>query len=1534
MQEEQDTCRICSAPAEPDQPLFYPCKCSGTIRYIHQDCLTTWLAHSKKKTCDVCKHPYSFTKVYATDMPERLPPVLLIRQLSRQMVSAVLFSLRAVMVGIVWLAVLPLATIWTWRMYFMMGHSTAWWISNRPRISSESSLHTASSSNDSTVSAARLNTTSPSPVLSHPSIRTISADIVSGQIIASLIVLAFVAIFLLREWISQNARPGIFEDADVPPEAPEQQAPAPVPPQQPPALQEVVRPRAPVIPAEALRARGLRHTRLEERRAQRAAERPAPWQVNGPGEPPKYSPNKKIRHLDDVEAEGEGSSGRRDKGKRVERRSDGSIRLRPPHLRRRGSPGSPAAASSASGEAVDEDARIIEQWEEHLTEWADTLNKAESEGTEDPQKPLPLYRPVPTGRGGFAINISRRQGNTPALLNLDPEKTRFTFTVPKPPPPEPEPAVPDELPSLLGLEKEHRLNWLSSGLHLPPQSERNQGEASSQDNEEPVPPLSLSQPSPSMTPSDTESVPEDLPATVPVTPVAETPGSLRRPPLPGVWIPPLSGTSASASRSRVHTPLASPSLATYRAPEEFEAGPSDIADYFDGDTSITDRAEMEAEHRRYFAPVDEVNEEEKDEEETGSDDRERHRWSDNDMQDFEPEDVEADAWGRELERRVDLAAHAPAVPAVEQAGIAVEEGRPPDINDDLDANLEDDMDGAMEAIGLRGPLHGVLQNAALMIFILDATIGLGVFVPFTIGKSAALLCLDPRRIMQILHLPLRAIRIVTDPVVDSVIMLITRALLPSLAHTAWIASGVSIHALGSVIGHGMARSVARSLEVVYQYVLQAGNWIWDQVTVFLASIPDKSPSDTTDSVLDRVLRDDSVIMRLIEPSFAPIGQTVRLRFEDLRLTWLRLAIGDGPNEKVFAVLLGYAVVGILIAIYLNILTVGSVRNAGRAVRSAVRQQLLVVKVAAFIVVELVVFPLGCGVMLDLCVLWLFPQGNFRDRAAFLTFAPVTSTFYHWVIGTMFMYQFAILLAGCRGIMRPGSMWFIKDPQDQNFHPIRDILERPTLVQLRKLLLSAVMYGLVVAAGVGTVSGILRLFSHIVMPFRWKIREPLSAVPIDLLFLHFVLPYTLHYFRPKAVLQQFGVQLWRYLARQLRLTSYMFGERRPSEEFTPMHWSWRVLFSASDIEMDDAEATRDGSFWRVPNSDNIALVKDSPAIAEVDEGGNPVNDVQANLIATQNAEAEKAKRIIKDDYVIVYMPPQFKYRVTAFIFGVWMVGSSMLAMAVAAPIALGRGFFRLFIAHEVHDGYSFIAGFYLLWVCWLVAYALERMDRRRQRRSSGDERRAEWPLYVVKRILLWSAKAAYIAFFCGFVIPTLLALVIEFYIVQPVRLMMHPAPEIHIRIVDMWAIGLLYSKIGVRSMRMQPGTDIMRGIQHILHNGWTNPDPWKATKQVIAPLTAGLLSMLLLPAGAVWGVRRIFPLLIEDDFLFVHVYPTLFTAAGFIHAAVTCSTTFKSWSQSIRDKEFLVEMRLRNLEPVPEQEREKWVVQLVDEEEEE
>jgi hypothetical protein len=89
------------------------------------------------------------------------------------------------------------------------------------------------------------------------------------------------------------------------------------------------------------------------------------------------------------------------------------------------------------------------------------------------------------------------------------------------------------------------------------------------------------------------------------------------------------------------------------------------------------------------------------------------------------------------------------------------------------------------------------------------------------------------------------------------------------------------------------------------------------------------------------------LVDLIEPHFAIINGTLRDAFIRLQVTWERMALGQGLSEKAFAVALGYAVVGILLSLYLNILTVGNVKSAGRAVRSAVRQQLLVAKVLVF-----------------------------------------------------------------------------------------------------------------------------------------------------------------------------------------------------------------------------------------------------------------------------------------------------------------------------------------------------------------------------------------------------------------------------------------------------------------------------------------------------------------------------------------------------------------------------------------------------------
>lgn len=103
-------------------------------------------------------------------------------------------------------------------------------------------------------------------------------------------------------------------------------------------------------------------------------------------------------------------------------------------------------------------------------------------------------------------------------------------------------------------------------------------------------------------------------------------------------------------------------------------------------------------------------------------------------------------------------------------------------------------------------------------------------------------------------------------------------------------------------------------------------------------------SENASSYLYKLLEEDTTVMRIAEPYFAPLGHNVRQWSASGKETWIELAMGDDRQDRIFAVLLGYAVVGLLLAIYLNILTVGTMRSAGRAVRSAIRQQLLVVKV--------------------------------------------------------------------------------------------------------------------------------------------------------------------------------------------------------------------------------------------------------------------------------------------------------------------------------------------------------------------------------------------------------------------------------------------------------------------------------------------------------------------------------------------------------------------------------------------------------------
>ncbi|KAJ3480691.1 hypothetical protein NLJ89_g12266 [Agrocybe chaxingu] len=254
-------------------------------------------------------------------------------------------------------------------------------------------------------------------------------------------------------------------------------------------------------------------------------------------------------------------------------------------------------------------------------------------------------------------------------------------------------------------------------------------------------------------------------------------------------------------------------------------------------------------------------------------------------------------------------------------------------------------------------------------------------------------------------------------------------------------------------------------------------------------------------------------------------------------------------------------------------------------------------------------------------------------------------------------------------------------------------------------------------------------------------------------------------------------------------------------------------------------------------------------------------------------------------MVVYIPPHFRWRVITFIVLLWIVGAVMVGFAVAMPIELGRSFFRLFTPKDVHDGYSLIVGFYLVWLCYLIARAVDRMDKRRQRRGI-DGPRADLAVLVLKRGFLWMAKTLYMVFFLGIVIPILLAVVIDLYVVYPLRFEMDPDLVPTIRVVDSWALGLLYAKIGMHALRLQGPNRITRGLQHITALGWTHPHPVMATREVIAPLVGGFSGMILFPGVLFRALQHFFPNVVLDNrFMFMHVYPWVFILVGGARSAV-------------------------------------------------
>ncbi|KAK4693102.1 E3 ubiquitin-protein ligase MARCH6, partial [Lecanoromycetidae sp. Uapishka_2] len=669
----------------------------------------------------------------------------------------------------------------------------------------------------------------------------------------------------------------------------------------------------------------------------------------------------------------------------------------------------------------------------------------------------------------------------------------------------------------------------------------------------------------------------------------------------------------------------------------------------------------------------------------------------------------------------------------------------------------EDLEGILELVGMQGPIAGLIQNGMFCAVLVSLTIFFGIWIPYIAGKIFLVLLTHP--VSLILKVPLRWAASTADMVIDFFIFTVACAfywtdsvisflcvpvgwLIPPLGRISQntllseTAKGHAESALGRIakasvaLGSVLAKSDIPTFSIVAHESLR---WIETTVTCVLhvvgdlcmtvfTSVHDSASIVELASILvtslggyaetfATLMTENARSLKLSAPLFLEmsplhINLSVPQRTSPLDYD---LASWD-TKDRALAVVFGYLLFGLLGVVYLHLSSwVRGANKAGRvegAVADALYQAGGVMKVVLIISIEMIAFPLYCGLLLDVALLPLFGNVTIISRISFTVSSPYTSIFVHWFVGTCYMFHFALFVSMCRKILRNGVLFFIRDPDDPTFHPIRDVLERSVSTQLWKISFSALVYGgLVIVCLGGVVWGIAYSFDG-VLPIHWSSNEPVLEFPVDLLFYNFLMPLAVKFFKPSEGLNKIYTWWFRNCARSLRLTNFFFSEEKNDEEGRHVRHKWIDVFNMkprhnetmvgpeawqqngeipSEVEEGDVYFLTDGKYVRAPASDQVRIPKGAHTFVEVDKDNKRVDgepDPEQGLHGHKN-----------DMFTKVYIPPFFRVRIGIFVFLIWLFAATTGVSVTIVPLVLGRLIFARLAPSEIrmNDIYAFSIG---------------------------------------------------------------------------------------------------------------------------------------------------------------------------------------------------------------------------------------------------
>lgn len=250
-------------------------------------------------------------------------------------------------------------------------------------------------------------------------------------------------------------------------------------------------------------------------------------------------------------------------------------------------------------------------------------------------------------------------------------------------------------------------------------------------------------------------------------------------------------------------------------------------------------------------------------------------------------------------------------------------------------------------------------------------------------------------------------------------------------------------------------------------------------------------------------------------------------------------------EGLLTTLVGYNTVGLLFLILHRVSGWLSLFTAKRILGLCY----VVVKVSMLSVIEIGVIPLVCGWWLDICTLNMF-EATIKDREASFRAAPGTSIFLHWLVGMVYVYYFASFILLLREIVRPGVLWFLRNFNDPDFSPIQEMIHLPILEHIRKLIISAVIFGSAVLVMLWLPIRIIKLLMPSFLPYTVSLNNEsqVNELSLELLLLQVILPALLEQSHTRVWLKSF-VRWWcKIIAWILNLHSYLLGDQPDGDDW--------------------------------------------------------------------------------------------------------------------------------------------------------------------------------------------------------------------------------------------------------------------------------------------------------------------------------------------------------------------------------------------------